>query len=125
MTTNRWIKQLGAIGLFMLATAFVAPAAQALTVTASVVQQTCINGDTVRVTFTANVQPNQQVKYRWDFNNDGVWDTVASTDPTVSRRYTDEVRRTARVRAVSASGEVAFDRVTFVTKRCGGGGGGD
>lgn len=123
ITKNRSITRMGAFSLFILASALIAPAAQALTVTASVVQQTCINGDTVEVTFTANVQPNRQVKYRWDFNNDGVFDTVASTNPTVSRQYTDEVRRTARVRAVNANGVAAFDRVTFTTRRCGGGGG--
>ena len=121
---TRWTKWLGAISLSLILGAIAAPAAQALTATAFVVNQTCINGDTVQVNFSATVQPNQQgVKYRWDFNNDGVWDTAASTDPKASRRYTDEVRRTARVRAVNANGVVAFDRVTFTTRRCGGGGG--
>ncbi len=87
------------------------------------VSQTCINGDTVAVKLSATVQPNQQVRYRWDFNNDGIFDTVASTNPTVTHRYGDEKIRTARVRAVNASGVTAFDRVTFTTKRCGGGGG--
>ena len=123
MRTNRPFARLGAISLCVLFTALLAPAAQALTVTAFVVSQTCINGDTVRVTLSASVQPNQPARYRWDFNNDGVWDTAASSDPTVSHRYTDEVRRTARVRAVNANGVVAFDRVTFTTRRGGGGGG--
>ena len=123
MKTNRWFARIGALSLALLFTALAAPAAQALEVTAFVVNQTCINGDTVRVKLSANVQPNQPAMYRWDFNNDGVWDTAASSDPTVFRRYTDEVRRTARVRARNANGVVAFDRVTFTTKRCGGGGG--
>ena len=123
MKNNRWFTRIGAISLAVIASALAAPAAEALTVTASVVQQTCINGDTVRVTLTANAQPSAGVTYRWDFNNDGVWDTAASTNPTVNRRYTDEVRRTARVRARNANGVVAFDRVTFTTRRCGGGGG--
>jgi len=104
MRTNRPFARLGAISLCVLFTALLAPAAQALTATAFVVSQTCINGDTVRVTLSASVQPNQPARYRWDFNNDGVWDTAASSDPTVSHRYTDEVRRTARVRAVHANG---------------------
>ena len=124
MKSTRWSTRLGAISLSLLLTALAAPAAEALTVTAFVVNQTCLNGDTVRVKLSATAQPSQQgLTYRWDFNNDGVWDTAASSDPTVFKRYTDEVRRTARVRVRNANGVVAFDRVTFTTLRCGGGGG--
>ncbi|MEP6937380.1 MAG: PKD domain-containing protein [Chthoniobacterales bacterium] len=74
------------------------------------------------MTLSATVQPNQAARYRWDFNNDGVFDTVASSNPTVTHRYPDEKRVTARVRAVNANGVRAFDTVTFTTIRCGGGG---
>jgi uncharacterized protein (DUF58 family) len=124
MQENKWFKWGAAFGLAIVLGAMAAPGAQALTANAFVVRQACLNGDFVQVTLSATVQPNQQVKYRWDFNNDGVFDTAASTNPTVTHRYPDERRVTARVSAVTASGTKAVDTVTFTTKRCGGGGGG-
>ncbi len=125
MKTNRWFNGIGAIGLCLISTMLAASAAVAPSVTAFVVKQSCLNGDAVQVTLSATVQPNQPAKYRWDFNNDGVFDTTASSNPTVTHRYPDEKRVTARVRGVTPNGR-AFDRVTFNTIRCGGGGkGGD
>lgn len=120
MNKKRWFTWLGAACLGLTLTA---AAAQALTATAFVVDQKCLNGDAVQVTLSATVQPNQPAKYRWDFNNDGVFDTAASSNPTVTHRYPDERRVTTRVRVRNANGTVAFDRVTFTTIRCGGGGG--
>ena len=122
MKQNTMLKWIGAAGLGLMLCTMVAPGAQALTANAFVVRQACINGDIVAVTLSATVQPNQRVRYRWDFNNDGVLDTVASFSPTVTHRYPDERRITARVVAVNANGVRAFDRVTFNTRRCGGGG---
>jgi hypothetical protein len=84
-----------------------------------VVKQSCLNGDFVQVTLSATVQPTQPAKYRWDFTNNGSF----SSNPTVTHTYRDERRITARVRAVNANGVVAFDTVTFTTRRCTGGGG--
>ena len=123
MKQNRWFKYIGMAAFALVLSAMAAPTAQALTVNAFVVRQSCVNGDVVAVTFSATVQPNQRVRYRWDFNNDGVFDTVANFNPTVTHRYGDELMRTARVVAVNANGVRAFDRVTFRTRRCGGGGG--
>jgi len=122
MQENKWFKGGAAFGLAVVLAAMAAPGAQALTANAFVVKQTCLNGDFVQVTLSATVQPNQQVKYRWDFNNDGIFDTAASTNPTVTHRYPDERRVTARVLAVTANEARAVDTVTFTTKRCGGGG---
>lgn len=125
MRGNRWFKWVAAAGFAVVVLGVMsAPAAQALTVNAFVVKQTCVNGDVVAVTLSATVQPNVQVKYRWDFTNNGTLDTMASTNPTVTHRYPDKRRITARVVAVSATGARASDTVTFTTKRCGGGGGG-
>jgi uncharacterized protein (DUF58 family) len=123
MKRNRWLKWIGAAGLGLMLSALAAPAAQALTVTAFVVKQSCVNGDVVAVTLSATVQPNVQVKYRWDFTNNGTLDTIASTNPTVTHRYPDETRITARVVAIRPNGTRASDTVTFTTKRCTGGGG--
>ena len=123
MKQNRWFKYIGMAAFALMLSAMAAPTAQALTVNAFVVRQSCVNGDVVAVTLSATVQPNQRVRYRWDFNNDGIFDTVASFNPTVTHRYHDEVLRTARVMAVRvANGVRAFDRVTFTTRRCTGGG---
>jgi uncharacterized protein (DUF58 family) len=124
MKRNQWFKWIGVAGLSLMLSALAAPAAQALTVTAFVVKQSCVNGDVVAVTLSATVQPNVQVKYRWDFTNNGTLDTIASTNPTVTHRYPDERRITARVVAIRPNGTRASDTVTFTTKRCGGGGGG-
>jgi uncharacterized protein (DUF58 family) len=124
MRTNRWFKWIGAAGLGLMLYAMAAPAAQALTVNAFVVRQVCINGDVVAVTLSATVQPRVVVTYRWDFTNNGSLDTAPNRNPTVTHRYPDERRITARVVATTANGVRAVDTVTFTTRRCGGGGGG-
>jgi uncharacterized protein (DUF58 family) len=124
MKQNRLFKWIAVAALGVMLSALAAPATQALTVNAFVVRQSCVNGDVVAVTLSATVQPNVQVKYRWDFTNNGTLDTTASTNPTVTHRYPDERRITARVVAIMANGTRASDTVTFTTRRCGGGGGG-
>ena len=123
MKQNRWFKYIGMAAFALVLSAMAAPTAQALTVNGFVVRQSCVNGDIVAVTLSATVQPNQTVRYRWDFNNDGIFDTAPSFNPTVTHRYPDEARRTARVLAVNANGMRAVDTVTFRTIRCQGGGG--
>jgi uncharacterized protein (DUF58 family) len=118
MKQNRWFKYIGMAAFALVLSAMAAPTAQALTVNAFVVRQSCVTGDIVAVTLSATVQPNQRVRYRWDFNNDGIFDTGFLLNPTVTHRYRDEVRRTARVMAINANGVRAFDRVTFLTRRC-------
>jgi uncharacterized protein (DUF58 family) len=123
MKQNTWFRYIGIAAFALVLSAMAAPTAQALTVNGFVVRQSCVNRDIVQVTLSATVQPNQRVKYRWDFNNDGVFDTGLLLSPTITRRYGDELMRTARVVAINANGVRAFDRVSFRTRRCGGGGG--
>jgi hypothetical protein len=119
MKQNRWFKYIVMASFALVLSAIAAPTAQALTVNGFVVRQSCVTGDIVQVTLSATVQPNVQVRYRWDFNNDGIFDTGLLLNPTVTHRYHDEVLRTARVMAVRvANGVRAFDRVTFMTRRC-------
>jgi uncharacterized protein (DUF58 family) len=124
MRGNRQFRWIAAAGLAVVLGIMAAPGAQALTVNAFVVRQSCINGDLVAVTLSATVQPRVVVTYRWDFTNNGTLDTAASRNPTVTHRYPDERRITARVVATTANGMRAVDTVTFTTRRCGGGGGG-
>ena len=123
MKQNRGFKYIVMAAFALVLSAMATPAAQALTVNAFVVRQSCVNGDIVAVTLSATVQPNQRVRYRWDFNNDGIIDTGFLLNPTVTHRYRDEVIRTAHVMAINGAGVRAFDRVTFLTRRCTGGGG--
>jgi uncharacterized repeat protein (TIGR01451 family) len=48
--------------------------------------------------------------YRWDFNNDGTFDTAASTSPTASTSYTTPGTYTARLRVTDNEGD--FDDTT-------------
>ena len=123
MKRNRCFKWIGAASLGLMLSALAAPAANALTVTAFVVKQVCLNGDTVQVTLSATVSPAQPARYRWDFTNNGSFDTALNSNPKVTHNYPDERRITARVRMVNAQGMVRFDTVTFITRRCTGGGG--
>ena len=115
---QKWFKYIVMGSFALVLSAIAAPTAQALTANAFVVSQSCVNGDVAQVTLSATVQPNQRVRYRWDFNNDGIFDTAPSSNPTVTHRYPDEAMRTARVRAVNANGVIAVDTVSFRTRRC-------
>ena len=102
MKQNRWFKYIGMAAFALVLSAMAAPTAQALTVNAFVVRQSCVNGDIVAVTLSATVQPNLQVRYRWDFNNDGIFDTGLLLNPTVTRRYGDELTADGASMAVRA-----------------------
>jgi len=91
-----------------------------VTLTASVQDQVCQGGNAVNVTLTATLHPPQQnVRYSWDFENDGIFDTAPNPNPTVAHLYPDETNVTARVR-VQKGTRSAEDTVTFTTRRCGG-----
>ena len=107
-----------AFGLLLVG--LVVPATQAATLVASVQNQTCQGGDFVNVTLTATLSPPiRNVRYQWDFNNDGIFDTALSPDPSVTHLYPDETNQTATVRVVKGT-RSATDSVTFSTIRCGG-----
>ena len=92
--------------------------APAVTLTASVQDQQCQGGDFVNVTLTATLNPPQRnVRFSWDFNNDGIFDTAPSTNPTVTTQYPDEVNATATVKATKGT-RSATDSVSFATLRC-------
>jgi hypothetical protein len=96
-----------------------AAAPDSLTVTAFVQDQTCISNDIVAVTLSATAESSSSpVRFRWDFTNNGSFDTPPSTDATVVRNYPDELNRTARVGARNPEGNLAQDTVQFQTIRC-------
>src|SRR4030095_4374015 len=119
---KHWIAVLGVavLGLLLVAapvqTGLAAPAAPVLT--ATVQDQPCLGGDLVNVTLTATLSPPKSgVRFSWDFNNDGIFDTAPNPNPTVTTQYPDEVNVTATVK-VTKGKRSATDSVTFATLRC-------
>jgi len=95
-------------------------ATRALQVTAIFVGATCQGGDFANVKLTAQPQGAVgDVQYKWDFTNDGTFDTPILNSPRVQHLYGDELTITARVGARDSSGATAMDTVTFSTPRCG------
>src|SRR5215510_1850763 len=85
---NIWFKLGGAALLGLMILGFAVPSGQTATtatLTGVVQDQQCQGGDFVNVTLTATLTPPaQRVRFQWDFNNDGVFDTSLSLDPTVT-----------------------------------------
>ncbi len=121
MKNNIWFKLGGAALLGLMILGFAMPSAQSaptVTLTAVVQSQVCFR-DQVTVTLTATLNPPaQNVQFQWDFNNDGIFDTLLSFSPTVSHIYfMKETTSTAVVRAVKGS-RSATDPVTFRLRAC-------
>jgi PKD repeat protein len=119
---KHWVAVLGVavLGLLLVAApvqpGLAAPAAPVLA--ASVQNQQCQGGDNVNVTLTATLSPPKSgVRFSWDFNNDGIFDTAPNSNPTVTHRYPDEVNVTATVKVTKGT-KSATDSVTFATLRC-------
>ena len=122
MRNNIWFKLSGAalLGLIMLVVAV--PSGQTavtITLTAVVEDQQCEGGNGVNVQLSVDINPRHPhgVQFQWDFNNDGVFDTPLSPNPTVRHLYPDETNVTAVVRAIKG-GRHATDSVTFSTLNC-------
>jgi hypothetical protein len=123
MKNNRmnWI---GAAALSLIVIGVAAPRAftqtdAPFTLTASLVSQQCQGGNAVNVTLTAVLSPNRTgVLYAWDFNGDGVLDTVPDPNPTVTTLYPDEMVETATVAVIKNNRTKLTDSITFQTVRC-------
>ena len=111
------------IGAAMAATiAGAAPAVaapSALSVQAVFVNAVCQGGDFAKVSLTATTTgATGAVKYKWDWTNNGSFDTRILANAQVTHLYGDELTVTARVGARDSSGATAFDTVQFSTPRC-------
>jgi hypothetical protein len=96
-------------------TAFTKPEAR---LTAIVANQRCLTGDDVYVTYSASLDPpGEGILYRWDFNNDGLFDTDPNPDPTAHTGYPKDVLITARVQA-SNGRQTMQATVRFRTMHC-------
>ena len=59
---------------------------------------TGVEGDTIYFDASGSYDPEgESLEYRWDLDNDGVWDTPWSLDATASMTYLDEYDGTVRV----------------------------
>ena len=120
MKNNIWFKLGGAALLGLMVLGFAVPSGQTatrVTLTAVVQDQFCSKHDVV-VTLTARLNPPaQNVLFQWDFNNDGIFDTPLSPNPTVHMLYIEDGIVTNVVRAVKG-GRSATDSVTFATLSC-------
>jgi uncharacterized protein (DUF58 family) len=121
--SNKRFKFIGAavLGLILVGVAVPSAFTQPLRVilTASVMDQQCAGGNDVNVTLTATLSPPKSgATYMWDFDNDGVFDTQPSSDPTVTHLYPDEVAVTATVAVMKGNKVKGTDSVSFSTVRC-------
>jgi len=92
----------------------------ALEVQARFVSATCQGGDFANVKLTAQSRGGSgTVQYRWDFTNNGSFDSPANPNPNIQHAYGDELTVTARVGARDAGGAQVTDTITFSTPRCG------
>lgn len=120
---NKRIKLIGAAILGLILVGVAVPSALTnplrIILTANVLDQQCQGGNGVNVTLSATLTPPKPgATYVWDFNNDGVFDTLPSTDPTVTHLYADEVRATAKVGVKKGNQLKGTASVTFDTIRC-------
>lgn len=92
----------------------------ALQVTAVFVSAQCQGGDFANVQLTAQSSGGTgTVMYRWDWTNNGSFDTRPLSNPAVSHLYGDELTVTARVGARDSTGAITTDTIQFSTPRCG------
>jgi hypothetical protein len=120
MKNNKWfrVSRTAFLGLTLWLAVPTGQTSTTATLTAVVQSQQCQGGNFVNVTLTATLNPPaQNVQFQWDFNNDGIFDTPLSPNPTVTNLYPDEATVTAVVRVVKGR-RSATDPVTFNTVRC-------
>jgi hypothetical protein len=120
---NKQFKLIGAAVLGLILIGIAAPSALTeplrVVLTASVMDQQCSGGNGVNVTLTATLSPPKPgATFVWDFDNDGVFDTAPSADPTVIHLYPDEVAVTATVGVMQRNQVRGTDSVRFRTIRC-------
>ncbi|HEY2713775.1 MAG TPA: PKD domain-containing protein [Chthoniobacterales bacterium] len=114
---KRWLIIIAGVGLGLVligGPARVAQTAPEVTLIAIVQNQQCASSEFVNVALTATLSPQQRnVRYSWDFNNDGIFDTAPSRNPSVTHFYPDGTNQVATVKVTketkSLTASVDFD----------------
>jgi hypothetical protein len=75
-----------------------------------------VEGTTIIFTASGSTDPDDDpVTFRWDFENDGIWDTAWSDDPVAEYTYGDDYIGVARVEASDGTGtNIASAEVTVL-----------
>ena len=117
LQNRKWLTVIGGVGLALALIATptrVAQTAPNITLVAKIQDQQCRGPEFVYVTLTATLSPPQRdVRYAWDFNSDGIYDTVPSPNPTVTHFYPDGTNQVATVKVIkgtrTTTASVSFD----------------
>jgi predicted GH43/DUF377 family glycosyl hydrolase len=65
-----------------------------------------VEGDLVTLNASGSFDPdNDSLQYRWDFDNDGVWDTSWSPNPTISHVWGDDYKGEVKVEVTDGKGD--------------------
>jgi hypothetical protein len=83
-----------------------------------VVDEVCLDADTVEVHLSAQTDAADPLQYVWDLNHDGSWDTAPSMDPDQTITLPDEFRAAVMLGAREQAGDRARDRLEFPTRHC-------
>jgi uncharacterized repeat protein (TIGR01451 family) len=77
-------------------------------------EYTGFEGSPITLDASASYDPdNQPLQYRWDFDNDGIWDTTWSSSPTIEHIWSDNL--SSHVRVEVSDGQVSrSDAATLV-----------
>jgi len=109
----------GALALALLATAPASAAVQSLRIHGYVIEQTCYGQDLFVDMSAIAESSSQPVRFRWDFDNNGRWDTPPRTDPFERPVYVGDGQRIkVRVGARNPGGDRAQDTFAFTAVDC-------
>jgi hypothetical protein len=84
----------------------------------TVEDQICLDPDTVELHLAVTHGSYSQPIYRWDFDEDHVWDTAPDIDPTQTLIVADDSVVSVAVGARNADGQRAHDTMAIQTILC-------
>lgn len=114
----RWIA-IGGLALVVVTVHPAAAAVQSLAIRGYVIEQTCYGEDLFVDMSAVHESSSEPVRFRWDFENDGRWDTPPRIDPSESTLYVGDGQEiTVRVGAKNPEGDRAQDRFSFAAVDC-------
>ena len=81
-------------------------------------EKICYVGDTITATAKVYDQESSssELKVRWDFENDGIWDTKLSTNKAHQHTLKETGKQSMRIQIVDPGGKSVFVRKSFVVE---------